>query len=84
VYRKNHGFLDDLTIASSCLFQYCPLLVMLVANISLMALLSRYSNTHSIVYLGTSVFKSAEFSNFTGKSPLVTNKGHMLEQQKQK
>lgn len=43
IYLRNHGLLDDLTIASSCLFQYCPLFAMLAANIALMTSLHKYS-----------------------------------------
>lgn len=43
LYLRNHGLLDDLTIASSCLFQYCPLFAMLAANIALMTSLHKYS-----------------------------------------
>ncbi|KAK7459693.1 hypothetical protein BaRGS_00038965, partial [Batillaria attramentaria] len=43
LYLDNRRLIDDLTIASSCLFQYLPLLVMTVSNISLVASLHKYS-----------------------------------------
>ncbi|KAL8610411.1 hypothetical protein ACOMHN_035128 [Nucella lapillus] len=62
LYMNNHGLLDDLTIASSCLFQYCPLFAMLVSNIALMTSLHKYSQRVSLPDVTMDTFVTAVHS----------------------
>ncbi|XP_076442793.1 uncharacterized protein LOC143281467 [Babylonia areolata] len=45
LYLNHRPLFDDFAIVSSCFFQYCPLLAMVVANVSLMVSLHRYSTS---------------------------------------
>ncbi|KAL8601318.1 hypothetical protein ACOMHN_054612 [Nucella lapillus] len=45
LYLSHRPMWDNVAIVASCLFQYCPLVAMLVANLALIVSLHRYSTS---------------------------------------